>query len=82
MKIKKKAKRATPQPSLLDAPNTRNLHLLQGEFARLMHAVDDVKRYGMPGTHEVCARMLRNTYELIDMLRLETPDVRRPKAKR
>lgn len=81
MKLRLKKKKPPAPVNRRDDPKTRNLDLLQGEFMRLTHAVDDVKRWGVPGTHEVCARMLRSTYELIDMLRLEVP-VGRPKAKR
>ncbi len=96
MKIKKKLKKpwvrlgsspgklntVTGELARIDGTDQRNLQLLQSEFMRLTHAVDDVKRYGVSGTHEVCARMLRSTYELIDLLKLEVPVARRPKARR
>lgn len=82
MKLKIKAKKS-PSP-LHGAPEERERLRLQGEFGRLMHAVDDVKRWGRVGTLDRAATILASTYTLLDSLPLQEAHERpspKPKSK-
>lgn len=68
MKLKKKIARTKSPPlsSGAAAVRKREVELVQMEFTRLMHAVDDAKRYASVTDLGVTARILNCCYTLID----------------